>query len=486
MMALLEHTLAAAGGPTPSLWWLLPFVVLLGCIAILPLIPRAEHWWHANRNKLMVALLCAAAVLIHYWTRSFGTVLHADPVVDLMKGLGFALTEDHGHYITSPGFGTMVGALGNSLWEYVPFIAMLFALYAIAGGVLIRGDLPARPLTNTMVLAIGGVMASFIGTTGASMLLIRPLLQINSERKRKVHTFVFFIFAVSNIGGCLLPIGDPPLFIGYLKGVPFLWTLHLWQEWAFMLGAILAVYFVWDTREYRKEDPRSLILDEETREPISVRGAINFVWLVLAVLCVALLAPGAPMPGTNFTPPPLMREGALLLIVGLSILTTPRNLRRDSGFTFFPIAEVAALFIGIFVCLQVPLEILSMKGASLGLTRAWHYFWATGILSSALDNAPTYAVFMQVAASSTNPADTAHAIVTLKDGTPIREDLLVAVSLGSVFMGANTYIGNGPNFMVKAIVESHRLKMPSFFGYLGMAIVVLGPLYVLMTLLFLR
>lgn len=476
---------AEANGPIPSLLWLAPFVALLACIANLPLIKETEHWWHSNRNKLLVALLCAAAALLHYATRSFGTVLHADPVVDLLRAMGFALVEEHGHFITRPGLATLAGALGNSLWEYVPFIVMLFALYAIAGGVLIRGDMPAHPITNTTVLAIGGVLASLIGTTGASMLLIRPLLQINSERRIKVHTFVFFIFAVSNIGGCLLPIGDPPLFIGYLKGVPFLWTLVLWKEWAFMLAGILAIYFVWDVRAYKREDLRALILDEETREPVRIFGAINFLWLAVSVVSIALLAPGQAMPGTSFVPPPLLREAVLLGLVGVSFLTTPKGLRRDAGFTFFPIAEVAALFIGIFVCLQIPLEILSAKGASLGLTRPWHYFWATGLLSSVLDNAPTYAVFLQVAISTTDPSDAAHALTVLKDGTSVRQDLLVAVSLGSVFMGANTYIGNGPNFMVKSIVESHRLKMPSFFRFAGISIVVLMPLYALMTVLFL-
>lgn len=480
-MVPLSYCLAAV--QVPPVGWVGPFAALLLVIAVLPLIPRTAHWWERNRNKLLVALLLAAVTLVHYQIRGYGTILHDPALAQAVRALGLEVQEEHGHAIAAPGWAGTVGALGNALFEYIPFIVLLFALYCISGGIAVSGDIPAHPATNTAILAIGGVLADLIGTTGASMVLIRPLLQINSERRHVAHSVVFFIFIVSNVGGCLLPIGDPPLFLGYLRGVPFFWTLHLWAPWAFVLAVLLVLYFIWDSRVYRHEAPRDLARDEAVRRPVRVAGLINLVWLALVILTVAGLAPGVALPGTAWMPPPSLREVVLLILVVLSFATTPRGLRHANRFNFHAISEVACLFIGIFITMQVPLELLAAKGGQLGLSQPWQFFWATGGLSAFLDNAPTYAVFFETANALTRQAGPG--VFQLLDGNYIRQDLLVAISLGAVFMGASSYIGNGPNFMVKSIAEQHGVRMPSFFGYLGYAVAVLIPVYVAVSLIFL-
>jgi Na+/H+ antiporter NhaD/arsenite permease-like protein len=370
------------------------------------------------------------------------------------------------------------------LEEYVPFIVLLFALYTIAGGIELRGDLPAHPLTNTAFIAAGAAVASFVGTTGAAMLLIRPLLRTNSERKHVVHTVVFFIFAVCNCGGLLLPIGDPPLFLGYLRGVPFEWTLHMTSEWLFVNGALLAVYYVWDRRAWRKETIRDFVRDETSVEPLRLAGGMNLLLLAGVVACVALLDPKRPVPGTSWTPAPFVREALMLALTAVSWFVprfTPRGLRERVRFDFFAIAEVACLFIGIFVTMQVPLEILNDPRTveRLGVESPMQFFWATGLLSAVLDNAPTYVVFFETA------RNVAHAPPPLV-APGISEPLLTAVSSGAVFLGAMTYIGNGPNFLVKAIAEQSGVRMPSFFGYMRYSVLVLIPILVVASLLFVR
>jgi Na+/H+ antiporter NhaD/arsenite permease-like protein len=473
-----------AAANIPPLGWIAPFAALLICVAVLPLIPRTAHWWEQNRNKLVVGLILGAAVLVHYLVRGFGVTLHDPALVEFMQRTGSQIIEHDGHHSTGPGAAAAVGALGNALFEYLPFIILLFSLYTISGGIAVRSKLPTGSLANTAILAVGGVLASVIGTTGASMLLIRPLLQANAGRKRVAHTVVFFIFIVSNIGGSLLPIGDPPLFLGYLRGVPFFWTLILWKPWAFVLAVLLAVYLVWDTLSLRRENPTKTIPDRTPAERVRLAGSINFLWLLLVVAVVATLAPGRPLPGTPWKTPPFLREAVQLALVGLSYATTPFGLRQANRFSFTAIGEVACLFIGIFVTMQVPLEILNARGAELGLTRPWQFFWVTGGLSGFLDNAPTYVVFFQTASAMTPAAGpgTLH----LLEATFIRQDLLVAISLGAVFMGAATYIGNGPNFMVKSIAEAQGIKMPTFFGYLLYSGAILIPLFLLVTMVFLR
>ena len=474
----------------PSMWWMAPFALLLMAIALLPLLSHTAHWWHKNRNKLGVALVLAVGVLAHFLTRDFGVSIHEQSLITVLKALGVPLIDHNGHTTTAPGILGAFGALGNAMVEYIPFITLLFCLFYITGGIVVRGNIPAHPLTNTGFLALGGLLTSLIGTTGASMLLIRPLLNSNRERRYRVHTVVFFIFIVSNIGGTLLPLGDPPLFLGYLKGVPFLWTLRLWQPWLFMLASLLVIYYIWDHNAYKKESFRDLLRDETRVTALSVAGWTNLFWLVLVIMAVAFIQPGRPIPGTSWSPFLFFREGLMLLLALGSALTTPRGLRKEAGFTFHAIFEVAALFLGIFVCLQVPMEILAARGSELGLHSPAQYFWATGLLSSFLDNAPTYAVFLQTAATST-AADIARpemadwATVALADGSKVFDHLLVSVSLGAVFMGAMTYIGNGPNFMVKSIAEERGIKMPGFFSYMLYSGVILLPLFGVVTVVFL-
>ena len=502
-MGMLALAGAGAGGAethATSVIWVWPFVTVLLAIAILPLIPKTHHWWEENRNKLLVALCLSAITLGYYYFRGHGVEVHdVQPISETIPVATHPAEPPHGELATgeheevpevrhysNPGFATVVAVLRHAiLAEYIPFIVLLFSLYVISGGIVVRGDIRATPAANTSILAIGGLLASLIGTTGASMVLIRLLLKTNRERKRVVHTVIFFIFVVSNVGGTLLPIGDPPLFLGYLRGVPFLWTLTLWKEWLVMMGALLVVYYLWDLWAYRHEEAIDIQHDEEELEPIHVHGLQNLVWLVGVVLAVALLDPEKAIPFTNWHAFPYMREGVQLLMVALAWVTTSSKLRADNSFNFVAIGEVACLFIGIFITMQVPLEILHGIGPQMqanGFTHPWQFFWATGILSSFLDNAPTYVVFFETASTLTTHAGP-HTI-ELVGGGHMLEELLTAVSVGAVFMGANTYIGNGPNFMVKSIAEQGGVKMPSFFAYMLIAILVLGPLYLLITFVF--
>ncbi len=408
----------------PSLAWALPFVGLLLSIAILPL--AAPHFWESNLRKLGVAALLGAPVLFLY--------LRARPQ-----------------------------ALVHTAEDYVSFIVLLGGLFVISGGILLEGDLEATPRTNAAFLGLGAFLASFVGTTGASMLLIRPLLQTNRERRHVAHTVVFFIFLVSNIGGCLTPLGDPPLFLGYLLGVPFTWTFRLFVPWLFTTGVVLAVYVVWDRRAHALETKVDLKHDFYQVRRLRVAGKENLAMLLGVLAAVALLK--APW-----------REAA---IVGLSVLSYARtdpDLRKANRFTFHPILELAALFAGIFVTMLPALDLLRARGAELGVREPWQFFWATGALSSFLDNAPTYLTFLALAQGLGLPADVV--------GVP--QAILVAISLGAVFMGANTYIGNGPNFMVRSIAEERGVKMPSFGGYMLYSVGVLIPVFVLVTLVFFR
>ncbi len=433
---------------TPPVWACIPFVALLLCIAVLPLMSATEHWWESNQNRLMISLSLAAVTL--------------------------------GYFAMADGVGTVFTVLEHAvLAEYIPFIVLLFALYVISGGISLRGDLAAHPGTNTGFIAVGALLASFIGTTGASMLLIRPLLQTNSERKHVTHTVIFFIFLVSNIGGALLPIGDPPLFLGYLRGVPFLWTLGLFAPWLVTSVVLLGVYFAFDTVMYGREEKKDITRDETQLAPLSLKGKVNFVYLLGIVLCVGTLDPSKSFFGL-FTPFPFMRELLMLLLVGLSLKSTPKGIRAANQFNYHAILEVAALFIGIFICMQVPIAILNERGADLGLSAPWHFFWATGSLSSFLDNAPTYVVFFETAKVLPEGGET----LSLLGGATISVALLKAISLGAVFMGAMTYIGNGPNFMVKSIAEQSGIKMPSFFGYMLWSICILCPIFVLVSIVF--
>lgn len=462
-----EGSHATGHHEAPNLIWILPFVILLLCIAILPLMHSTEEWWEKNSSKLLVAGLLAVVTSIYY----------------VMRANGF--------HDAAPGLDSLKLVLNHAvIADYIPFIVLLFSLYTISGGINLSGDIPAHPITNTAIIGIGTLLASFIGTTGVAMLLIRPLLQINSERTHIKHTVIFFIFLVCNIGGSLLPIGDPPLFLGYLRGVPFLWTFHITAQWAVCSGAVLIVYFIWDSVAYSKEDKLDLALDEAIKEPVRLRGTSNFILLLGVVLAVALLVPGKPFLNTSWIIPNFLREGVQIGLAILSMVITQREVRKANDFNFVAIGEVACLFIGIFITMQVPIEILNIKGAELGLQDPWHFFWATGILSGFLDNAPTYVVYFSTAGAL--PIPDGVAVLSGLDfgaGTfdgQIAVDLLKAISCGAVFMGALTYIGNGPNFMVKSIAEQNGVKMPSFFGYMAYSIGVLIPIFVIITFIFFK
>ena len=455
----------------PPYWTVTPFALLLGAIAVLPLIPATHHWWESNLHRFYVAGTLAAITLAYYLS------LHASPIHAHWPMSHVAPSAESGLNLTQTA-----EVLANAiLKDYIPFIVLLFSLYTISGGIRIEGDLPAHPLTNCAFLAVGGLLASFIGTTGAAMLLIRPLLETNHERKHVRHTVVFFIFIVCNCGGLLLPLGDPPLFLGYLMGVPFLKTTVLWPQWLFINVALLAIYYVWDHFWHYPHERFADITRDETRVHRLRFGGLwpNVLLLVGVILSVGLLDPSKPIPGTDWHPWLYLREIAQLGLVGLSLALGSSHSRRANRFNYAAILEVAALFFGIFICMQPALQILAVKGPSLGLTEPWQYFWATGSLSSALDNAPTYVVFFETAKAWTASTGFTPAVAG------VAEPLWAAISLGAVFMGANTYIGNGPNFMVKAIAEKSGVAMPSFFGYMLYSGGVLIPLFVLVTFLFL-
>jgi len=410
-------------GQSLSLWAVVPFAGLLLSIALLPL--RAPHFWENHKNKALVAFLWSLPIAIF-----------------------FLFQAPH--------------ELILSMKDYSSFLLLLTALFIISGGIVLKGDLKATPEVNTIFLLVGAVLANFIGTTGASMLLIRPLLQTNSERRRTLHIPIFFIFLVSNIGGSLTPLGDPPLFMGLIKGVPFFWTLGLFPMWAVMVGGVLLIFYLLDGYHYRQEESRDLIRDRRRVVPLHMTGTINFFWIAGVIAGMFL-----PFP---------RREGVFILMSVMSLLTTKRQCRTDNKFTYSPILEVAILFAGIFVTMIPALLILNARGAELGITKPWHFFWATGSLSSFLDNTPTYLAFFSLGQGLGLNGDTM--------GIPTI--FLRAISAGAVFMGANSYIGNGPNFMVKAIAEEYKLKMPSFFGYMAYSFAILIPLYIVVTLVFFR
>jgi Na+/H+ antiporter NhaD/arsenite permease-like protein len=408
----------------PPLGWALPFVGLLLSIAILPL--AAPHFWESNLRKLGIAVILGAPVVVLY--------LRARPE-----------------------------ALVDAAADYVSFIVLLGGLFVISGGILLEGDLEATPRTNAAFLGTGALLASFVGTTGASMVLIRPLLQTNRERKHVAHTVVFFIFLVANIGGCLTPLGDPPLFLGYLQGVPFTWTFRLLLPWLFTTALVLAIYLLWDRRAHAREAKADLKRDFYEVRPLRVAGRENVLLLAGVLASVAFLR--APW-----------REAAIVALALVSWSRTDPGLHKANRFTFHPILEVAALFVGIFATMLPALHILQARGAELGVREPWQFFWVTGALSSFLDNAPTYLTFLALARGLHLPADVV--------GVP--NALLTAVSLGAVFMGANTYIGNGPNFMVRSIAEERGVRMPSFGGYMLYSGVILIPVFVIVTWVFFR
>ena len=438
---------------TPA-WAVAPFVGYLLLIAILPLF--APRLWEHNRNKLILAVVAGLPAIVY------------------LAGLR----------------GAGVDQLLRTGCDYVSFMVLLGALFAISGGICLRGALIGTPIVNTLFLGAGAVLASVVGTTGASALLIRPLLRANAHRVRTTHIVVFFIFIVANAGGLLTPLGDPPLFLGFLRGVPFTWTLRLAPAWALVNGVLLALFAVFDQVAVVRDrgKPRPSRPSDPALEvgPLRLEGVINLLWLggIVGVVFVAgLLGPRL----ARFTYLlPLIQVAGMALCAGLSWKTTPRHVRAVNRFSWAPMVEVAAVFLGVFITMIPALSYLEQRGASLGITRPAQFFWASGALSSVLDNAPTYLTFASLAlgvADGGSGALSAAGIGALS-AHPIGERLLAAVSCGAVMMGAVTYIGNGPNFMVKAIAEQHRVRTPSFFGYIAWSGLILLPLFALVARLF--
>lgn len=453
-------TLAATfDGAALSAFWGVPFAGVLLSIALFPLV--APAFWHRHFGK--VAAAWALAFLVPF-------------------ALSFGAHE-------------ALGALAHALFdEYIPFIILLTALYTVAGGIRVRGNLRGTPRLNTAILALGTVLASVMGTTGAAMLLIRPLLRANDNRRHVVHVVVFFIFLVANVGGSLSPLGDPPLFLGFLEGVSFFWTTtHLARPMLFVSGVLLAIFYALDSYYFhRREDARSRCSEPSPqRERNGIDGKINFVLLAAAIALVLMSGLWRPQItfevfGTHVALQNIVRDVALVGVTLLSLALTPRAARTGNDFNWAPIEEVAKLFAGIFVTIVPVIAMLraGQAGAFAGLVhlvnepsgepRDIMYFWATGLLSSFLDNAPTYLVFFNLAGGDAQTLMTSGATT------------LAAISAGAVFMGANTYIGNAPNFMVKAIAQSRGVRMPGFFAYLGWSGAVLLPLFALTGWLFFR
>ncbi len=442
-------------GELLPLWSVLPFVGILLSIAIFPLV--APEFWHHHFGKVSA-----------FW------------------GLLFAIP-----FIIAFREGAIHSLLDIYLLDYIPFIILLWALFTVAGGILLRGTLKGSPEVNTLFLLLGTFLSSWIGTTGSAMVLIRPFIRANKHRKRKQHMIVFFIFLVANIGGSLTPLGDPPLFLGFLHGVPFFWTFHLLPHLLVESIFLLGLFYLIDRHYYKKEEIEHN--PEEEKVPLKIVGAHNFLFLLGIVGGVLLSgywkAGDFKFLGVEMTIQDQVRNLILIIMGILSLMTTKKAVREENEFTWFPIKEVAILFAGIFATMVPALAILRAgeHGALAGLIRSIkspaHYFWATGSLSSFLDNAPTYLTFLNSALGKFFPGMPEHqAVVSL---IAQKKVYLEAISAGAVFMGANTYIGNAPNFMVKSIAEEYGIEMPSFFGYmLKYSIPILVMSFVGITLIF--
>lgn len=451
-------------GTMLSYWSVLPFIIILLSIAIIPLLHGG--WWESHLNKGTVSILCSLPIMAYLI--SFGP-LGQEVIADILH-------------------------------DFYAFIILLAALFTISGGIYLEGDLKASPLVNTFFLGMGALLASFIGTTGASMLLIRPLLTTNQQRTRKVHIFIFFTFLVGNIGGSLLPLGDPPLFLGYLFGVPFFWTLRMWPVWLTEVGLLLTVFYIWDTWAYAKETPEALSRVRKEKAGLKIHGLLNLVLISGVLLSVIFLRTyhiGEYTIDLFWMQQPVMILLALISFVHdanqnktarKGVHSHFKSPRERNSFTFDAMLEVAILFIGIFITMTPAICLLKAHGAETGVKHAWQFFWMSGGLSSFLDNAPTYATYFALGQGVTKGLLAARPDipVVIANGTPITEQILIAVSLGSVFMGANSYIGNAPNFMIKSICEGAKVKMPSFFGYMIYSMTILIPSFLLIMFIYLR
>ena len=461
-----HHGHGVDGAKLP-IWSIIPFVGILLSIAIFPLVLDSHFLvHHGGKMSLTWALVFAIPYLVAFRGAAFYDILHI------------------------------------YLIDYIPFIILLWGLFAVAGGILVRGTLRGTPLVNTFLLLIGTAIASWVGTTGASMLLIRPLIRANAYRQNKIHLIVFFIFLVSNIGGSLTPLGDPPLFLGFLHGVPFFWTTTaLFPHMLFISVILIVLFFVIDTFMFKREG--GVVPDDGASEPVRVDGLFNLIFL-LGIVAAVLMSGTAKWGEVNILGVHVawqnITRDVLIVVMGLlSLRVTPFSgeLRQANEFSWEPIVEVAKVFAGIFITIIPALAILKagengvLRGLIGAIKEPMHYFWITGTLSSFLDNAPTYLTFFNTALGKLHltEAMVPEILSTPFDSLPkdhqIFVNLLTAISVGAVFMGANTYIGNAPNFMVKAIAEQSGIRMPSFFGYMLWSIGILVPLFVIVALVFL-
>ena len=442
------------------LWLCIPFAGLLLCIAVLPLV-KAE-WWEKNQPY---AVIFWSLLFIIPFAVKFGMGEAAEVVLDCI------------------------------IKDYLSFIVLLFGLFCVAGNITVEGNLVGSPRVNVLLLAIGTLLSSWVGTTGASMLLVRPVIKMNAWRKNKTHIMVFFIFLVSNIGGCLTPIGDPPLLMGFSRGVPFFWSLRLFPVLLLNMIVLLAVFYRFDKKAYMRDIASGAMPEIKEGEPlIKIKGLHNLIFLVMIIAAVILSGVLPEMPifqngageviGIHIYKdivlelPAIIEMVIILLAAFLSFKTTNERIRKENHFTWGAIKEVAILFIGIFITMQPALMILKSVGGSLGINKPFEMFWITGALSSFLDNTPTYLVFLTTA----GVMGFTSGVKTVLGTVPIR--MLMAISCGAVFMGANTYIGNAPNFMVKAISDENGVKMPSFFGYMLWSLGILIPVFILDMLIF--
>ena len=458
--AMGESPACETGTAVPSLLYCIPFAGILLCIALFPLVKPT--WWEEHQAPVVLA-----------WSLAF--------IVPFVMGFGAHHTAE-----------VVLECLIN---DYLTFIVLLFGLFCVAGNITLEGDLAGSPRINVGLLLFGTLLSSWVGTTGASMLMVRPIIKMNSWRKRKRHIMIFFIFLISNIGGCLTPIGDPPLLMGFMRGVPFFWSLRLLPILAFNAAVLLFVFYHLDMRAYRKDiaEGRKPDISKPGTE-IRIAGLHNLIFLAAIVVAVLLSGTlpslplfrnadgtvrGIPILGeVTLTWPAVIEIAIILASAWLSFRTTSAKVRTENHFTWGAIKEVAILFIGIFITMQPALMILKANGASLGLDSPYQMFWATGALSSFLDNTPTYLVFLTTAGSLGFTEGIATALGT------VPAKMLVAISCGAVFMGANTYIGNAPNFMVKSISDENGVRMPSFFGYILWSLGFLIPVFILDTLIF--
>lgn len=438
----------------------IPFVGLLLCIAIMPLVK--PEWW--EKHQLYAVILWSLLFIVPYAV-CYGAPDAAEIVLECLVN------------------------------DYLTFIVLLFGLFCVAGNIKLEGSLVGNPKVNVLLLAVGTLFSSWIGTTGASMLFVRPVIQMNSWRKHKQHIMVFFIFLVSNIGGCLTPIGDPPLLMGFSRGVPFFWSLRLMPVLIVNMIILLAIFYRLDKKAYQKDITKGLMPEIKEDEPlIRIKGAHNFIYIVMIVIAVILSGVLPTMPAfmkasgevigirifgeVRLTIPAIIEIAIILLAAFLSFKTTKKEIRVQNHFTWGAIQEVATLFIGIFITMQPALMVLKSAGAGLGITKPAEMFWVTGALSSFLDNTPTYLVFLTTAGAMSFTSG----VMTTLGTVPVK--MLMAISCGAVFMGANSYIGNAPNFMVKSISDENGVHMPSFFGYLWWALRYLVPVFIVDMLIF--